>query len=860
MEAVRAGAVEYLGAACSPATALAVLAEPVGCWFEVAFGEPTLAQRLAWPALTAGRDLLLCAPTGSGKTLAAFLPIVDRLLQEPPTGSIRCVYVAPLKALGNDTRTTLRNHLEALGPFLPGGVAEIRVDLRTGDTSAHARRRLTLRPPAILLTTPESLAVLLSYPSAAEQFADLHWIVIDEVHAMAGNKRGADLALSLARLDSLAAGRVRYIGLSATCVPLVGAAQFLTGTGRPCAVARVDETAPLELVVEPLEDSGGFLARLLDRLEPELRTYRTTLIFTNTRGLAERLTWALGRRFPEWHEQIGIHHSALAAARRTAVERRMKEGQLRVVVSSTSLELGIDIGSVDHVVLVHPPGDVIRLLQRVGRAGHGPGRVRRGLILTATAAELLEAAVTGASARSGQCERLRTPAHPLDVLCQHLLGMAAQRAWSANEAFELVRRAFPYRELPGMDFDDCLHYLAGDRADGRPWLPARIRRSGDRFVICDESMARLLRRNLGTIVADEPRPVRLVTPAPGADGARARLLVGEVDEDFADRLQPGDRFLLDGRCLEYRRTRGRALLVDEVAGRPLVPRWAGGAWPLSVELAQRLYVLRIRAAEALRDGPTALAALLRQEYGLHEQATNALVAYFQQQECVSEIPDCGTCLIEVVVTDWGTEYYVHTPLNRAGNDAIGRVAVQRLRRQKSRSVTSIVADLGFFLWVGGAADLGADQWRELLAADSFEADLDTALAGSDTLAERFRRVAQTGLMVLRNPIGGRRRVGGDDWVERRLFAQLTATEPDFVLLRQARREIRAESCDAAAARDFVKELPRWNVRLRTLAGASPFAAAWTQQAIGPMETVEGPVEALQRLHAALTANGERDAG
>jgi ATP-dependent Lhr-like helicase len=860
MEAVP-GKVQFLATPPSEATALAVLGNLVHRWFGLRFGEPTPAQRLAWPTLQAGQNLLLCAPTGSGKTLAAFLPILDRLLSDPVAATVRCLYVTPLKALGNDLRANLESYLGDLQQGNSGVPTSLRIALRTSDTSAHVRRNLLAEPPDILATTPESLAILLSQPVAADLFTGLRWVIVDEVHALAPTKRGADLAVSLERLESLAVDPLQRVGLSATCAPLEEAARFLVGTGRSCTVAQVPETAPLHLTIEPLEETAGFLRALVDRLQSELTANHTTLIFTNTRALAERLTWALTRQFPARTEQIAVHHSSLAAARRQAVEQQLKQGRLRAVVSSTSLELGIDIGTVDGVVLVHPPGDVVRLLQRVGRSGHGPDRPRRGLVLTATPAELLEAAITGASSHDAQCEPMRLPAYPLDVLCQQLLGLAAQASWSAAEAFQLVRGAFPYRDLPREDLDRCLDYLSGRRADGQSWLPARLRWDGDRFAIRDERTARVLRRNIGTILAEEPRSVQQIThPAPTDIDGEKPVPVGQVEETFADRLQPGDRFLLDGRCLEFRRAAGQALLVAEVVGRPAVPRWGGEGWPLSTELAGRLFLLRIQAAEALRDGPDHLARLLRQDYGLGDPAVQTLSAYFQRQECVSEIPERATCLVETVATNFTTEYYVHTPLNRLANDALARIAVWRLAKQRGWVVTSMVADLGFMLAIPAETELTSEDLRVILSVQGFDSDLERAIADSITLRERFRRVALIGLMLLRNPLGGRRRVGGQDWAERRLFAQITTTEPDFILLRQARREVRESCCDATAARGFLAQMPHWTIRFRRLAEVSPFAATWTQAAAGPLGIVETPVEALRRLHATLTGQGEGDAG
>ncbi len=834
--------------------ALAALAPPVANWFRQHFAAPTTAQRLAWPAIASGRHLLLSAPTGAGKTLAAFLPILGRLLD--PAGnirgaSIRFLYVAPLKALCNDVFRSLTACLDGLAAFLPEGTTLPRLGVRTGDTPGPERQALRCDPPEILLTTPESLAVLLSQPSLLPVFAGLDWVVVDEVHALAPTKRGADLALSLERLSALASASLQRIGLSATAAPLSEAAHFLTGINRPCVIADVREESPLELRVMPLADGPAFMPDLLRRLMPELRACRSTLIFSNTRRLAERLAWALRQRLPEWDDQIAVHHSSVAASRRREVEGRFKQGQLRAVVCSTSLELGIDFGSVDLVVLVHPPGGVVRLLQRVGRAGHGPGRVRRGLVFTSSAAELLEAVVTSASGRSIQCEPLCVPAHPLDVLCQQLAGMAAAQTWTADEAFALVRQSYPYHDLSREDFDDALAYLHGVHRDGRPWLPPRLRGDAAGFSICNDRTARLLRRNFGTILAEERAIVMASNPfSRDREGSADQTEVGDVDQSFADRLQPGDRFLLDGRCLEFRRREGTSLVVDETPGRPATPRWGGDGLPLSTELARRLFLLRVQAAEALRDGPTALAELLRGEYGLMGDAATLLMTYFQRQESVSEIPGGEMLLIEEVSSDQGVDYYFHTPMNRKGNDALARVAVLRLARDGIRSA-AVVADLGFALQLFDPwADPPATA-RLLFVAEQFGADLDAALADGPALRQRFGQVALTGLMLLRNPLGRGRRVGGRDWGERRLFDQIKARDPDFLLLRRAEREVRADLCDGSAALRYVEEAARGPIRCRRLARPSPFAEGWTQAAEGPMDPVESPAEALRRLHAAL---------
>ncbi len=866
-----ADSIEFVEQTASAEAALAQLNSAISDWFRARFGSPTLAQRLTWPALAAGQNLLLSAPTGTGKTLAAFLPFLSRWFTDhspwrSASGSIYLLYVAPLKALNNDACRNLESHLADLAPYLPAETTIPRLAVRTGDTTNEERRSIRDCPPEILLTTPESLAVMLSQPNLLPLFANLSGIILDELHALIGTKRGADLAISLERINALNSTEIQRVGLSATATPLTESARFLVGVGRPCTIAKVDDETSFTMAVTPLAEGLRFFADLVRFLEPELHSCTSTLIFTNTRGLAERLSWALRQRMPTWTDAIAVHHSSLSADRRRDVERRFKNGELRTVVSSTSLELGIDIGSVDQVVLVHPPGDVVRLLQRLGRSGHGPGRVRRGLVLTSGPGELIEAAVTVASGRSSQCEPMRTARAPLDVLCQQLLGMACAGTCDAESIYELVRRAAPYRDLNRTDFDAALAYLFGLDHANETWLPARLAGAPESFTIRDQRNARLIRRNLGTIVEDERAPVLLrVEPDLSTDAMFPETrTIGQVDEPFAESLEPGDRFLLDGRCLEFRRRQGSNVVVDEVPGRPRVPRWGGDGLPLSPELATRLYLLRNRAAEALREGADALSHLLTHDYGLSSAAATILADYFLSQESVSEIPDPDTALIEIVPSDRCTTYYIHTPLNRIGNDALARILTHRLARDHFRDALAVAADLGLALVIQGdrfdasAAELPA-RLRALMAAEACEADLQAALADSPALRERFRRVAFTGLMLLRNPVGKRRRVGGPEWGAHQLFDRVRRHDPAFLLVRQAEREVRSDLCDATTARLYLEKLPTLALRCRWLSAASPFARAWTQPLEVATDPLVAPGEALQRLHAALMGERAADA-
>ncbi|HWE38122.1 MAG TPA: DEAD/DEAH box helicase, partial [Isosphaeraceae bacterium] len=450
------------------------LGGPVRTWFAAAFpAGPTPAQRLAWPAIAGGEHTLLVSPTGTGKTLAAFLAILDGLYRQHAAGTLarglRCVYVSPLRSLGYDIERNLGEPIEGIRKLLGVDASPVRIGVRTGDTSAYQRAKLRDDPPHLLITTPESLSLMLSQSAWAPAWKGVTHLVVDEVHALVPNKRGADLAVSLERLAAMAAADPVRVGLSATCRPPEPVARFLVGPGRSCRIleAPSSSTAP-EIDVESLirgdeaPHRGLTYRRLLRRLDRAMGKNRTTIVFANTRAFAEKLTHDLrAQRDPH---TIAAHHSALDAERRRDVESKLKAGELRAVVTSTSLELGVDIGEADLSVLVGLPGSASRCLQRVGRAGHRPGATTRGLLLAASPAELMGAAVTARAAIDGRIEPLRMVENPLDVLCQQLIGMACAGEWSADEAFALIRRAGPMATLSRHDFDACLDFLAGELA------------------------------------------------------------------------------------------------------------------------------------------------------------------------------------------------------------------------------------------------------------------------------------------------------------------------------------------------------------------------------------------------------------
>ena len=520
-------------------------------WFARNFQQPTPAQLAAWPKIEEGKNVLIISPTGTGKTLAAFLGVLNELALLHTAGELKegihAIYISPLRALSYDLEKNLAAPLRDIyGPKSP-----VRVGLRSGDTSSYARQQQFLSPPHILLTTPESLSILLSQERWLPALGSVRWIILDEVHSIAENKRGSHLSLSLERLEDLTGRPLQRIGLSATVAPVDQVAGFLVGASRPCEVLDVSAAKQIDLRVyspldkNPYPPSGYTGQRLIRELAKLVTANRTTLIFSNTRSGAEAATFWLHSALPELSGQIECHHASLDRDVRQEVEDRLKNGQLRAVVCSTSLELGIDIGSVDLVVMLSTPKGVSKALQRTGRAGHNMGSVSRGLLMATNMNDLVECCATALLARSRQLDGIRIPRAPLDVLAQHLVSMGCIRAWNRHEALSLVRRAYPYRDLSQADFDAVLDFLAGGGKSLRQQYTdtfGKIQLTGDEFRTREGRVQKDLLQNIGVIPSEGMVAVKL----------KSRTL-GHVEEIFVRNLQPGDVFIIAGRPVRLER-------------------------------------------------------------------------------------------------------------------------------------------------------------------------------------------------------------------------------------------------------------------------------------------------------------------
>jgi ATP-dependent Lhr-like helicase len=574
-------------------------------WFLGRFGSPTEPQEQGWPEILAGRTTLISAPTGSGKTLAAFLICIDRLVRKALEGALHnrteVLYVSPLKALGNDIQKNLDGPLsEILALAAERGflMPEIRTAVRTGDTLMKERRDMLKRPPHILVTTPESLYILLTANGSRAILHDVETVIVDEIHAVADDKRGAHLTLSLERLDLLA-NRPTRIGLSATQKPIEEIAHFLTGSGRPApAVVNIGHRRKLDLAVEVPPSELGPVAsnemwgEIYDRIAELALQHRSTLVFVNTRRLAERVALHLGERIGE--ELVAAHHGSLARKLRLNAERKLKNGEIRLLVATASLELGIDIGNIDLVCQINSPRAIAVALQRVGRAGHWRGAVPKGRLFVTTRDDLVECAAAVRAIKQGDLDRIQIPAAPLDILAQQIVAMCSCEDWDEDALFECVRRAYPYGELRREDYDRILEMLAQGIAAKRGRYGAYLFRDMVNRRLRGRRGARLAAITSGGAIPD----TALFTVVAQPD----EIVVGTVDEDFAVESNAGDIMLLGNTSWRIRRIEsnsGRLLVEDAHGAPPNIPFWRGEAPARTDELSHHVAELRERVSALL---------------------------------------------------------------------------------------------------------------------------------------------------------------------------------------------------------------------------------------------------------------------
>src|SRR6184192_490037 len=607
-------------------------------WFEQTFGSPTEPQTRGWPAIQSGRHVLISAPTGSGKTLAAFLASLDALFRQGAEGDLpdetQVVYVSPLKALSNDIRKNLQEPLAGIRALLGqtnGREIDVRAEVRTGDTSAAQRQALIKKPPHILVTTPESLYLLLTSDSGRGMLSSVRTVIVDEIHAVVDDRRGAHLALSIERLAALTKRPLQRIGLSATQKPIDEVARFLVGTcavddaGNPdCEIIDIGHRRELDLAIEipksPLEAvmSNEIWEEIYRRLAELIQAHQTTLVFVNTRRMAERVTHHLSELLGA--DAVTSHHGSLSAKLRLDAEDRLKRGELKALVATASLELGIDIGSVDLVCQLGATRSIASLLQRVGRAEHKHGGLPKGRIFPLSRDELVECAALLHCVRRGELDCLVIPEKPLDVLAQQIVAGASAEDWDENQFFNLVRSAWPYRNLTRDEFGSVVEMLAEGFSTKRGRRSALIHHDAVNHRLRGRRGARLVALTSGGAIPDNADYRVVLDPS--------ETFLGTVNEDFAVESLAGDVFQLGNASWRILRINSGVVRVEDAKGQPPgIPFWLGEAPARTPELSQAVSDFRMEIENRLDDGQNPI-GWLAEEMRLPATAAEQLADYF----------------------------------------------------------------------------------------------------------------------------------------------------------------------------------------------------------------------------------------
>ena len=822
----------------------------VEAWFSQAFGAPTPCQSRAWQAIAAGEHVLVAAPTGSGKTLAAFLAALDALVREGLNGPLpnetRIVYISPLKALSNDIQRNLEAPLAGIAEALAArgeSAVSLRTAVRTGDTPVTARTLMRKTPPHVLVTTPESLYVLLTSESGREMLGDVRMVIVDEIHALAGNKRGAHLALTLARLAALTPTPPQRVGLSATQRPLPDIARFLVGTGAECRIVDEGHMRERELAIElppaPLEAvlAGESAADIYNRMAELIQQHRTTLVFVNTRRLAERVAKALTDRLGE--DAVTSHHGSMARERRLAAEQRLKNGELKALVATASLELGIDIGEVDLVCQLGSTRTLSMFLQRVGRSGHAIGAVAKGRLFPQTRDELVECAALLDMTRRGELDRIDVIGPALDVLTQQIVAEVASRDWPLDALFDLMRRASPYAELPRESFDAVIQMLAEGYSFAQGRRGAWLHLDAVNGIVRPRRGARLTALTCGGAIPDTADYDVIAEPQ--------GHIVGTVNEDFAIESLPGNVFQLGNTAWRVLKVESSALRVADAAGQPPnMPFWFGEAPARSEEMSCAVSRLRdefARRIDAAGEDPRAATERwLSAEIGVGAAAAQQLYDYLLAgYRSLAAMPTRERLVLERFFDDsGGMQLVIHSPLGARLNRAWGLALRKRFCRHFNFELQAAAVEDAIVISLGAVHSFPLeDVWRYLKSANVRDV-LTQALLDAPMFGIRWRWVAACALAIMRFRNGKKTpprllRMQAEDLVSLVFPDQLACAEnlrgrreiPTHPLVQQAIGDCLHDAMDVVGLEQLLARMEAGELALvcRDQVEPSPFAQA-----------------------------------
>ncbi len=789
-------------------------------WFARKGWQVHAHQREMVTAIENGRSALLVAPTGTGKTLAGFLPGLIRHIRAPERRGLKTLYISPLKALAVDIARNLETPIREMK-------LDLRAETRTGDTPPAKRQRQRQNPPEILMTTPESLELMLTWPEAAEIFGGLDCIILDELHALAGNKRGDLLALSLARLRRLAPA-AKTIGLSATVANPDRLTGWLDPVPEKVEVIRAARTTEPEIRVLEKEGhlpwAGHSAAYAVEDIFRLIAGNRTTLVFVNTRAQAEILFQSLWR-INEETLPIGLHHGSLAAEQRRKVEAHMANGQLRAVVATSSLDLGIDWADIDLVIQVGAPKGTARLLQRIGRSGHRFDQISRAVLVPANRFEVFECLAAIADIRSGELDDPEDIPGGLDVLAQHVVGMAMSDPFSAGDLYTEVREAWPYRELTRQEFDDVLDFVTtGGYALKAYERYHKLALGRDGFYrIAHRQVALQWRLNVGTIVESQTLTLKL----------RGGGKLGKIEEYFIQSLVPGDTFIFAGQILEFTGMKGTmtAEAVRATATEPKVPAYAGGRLPLTTNLAER-----IRVMIADKSGWDAYPETVRQ--------------WLSIQDWKSDLPGKDHLLVESFPRGGKQFLVIYGFEGRNAHQTLGMLLTRRMERAGLRPVGFVASDYALAVWSLEKVDHG--QVNSLLSPDLLGDDLEEWMQESTMMKRSFRTVATiAGLLEKRQPGAektGRQMTMNSDLI----YDVLIRHQPDHLLIRATREDAARGLTDIRRLSDLLARF-EGHIAFQQLERVSPMAMPMMLEVGRESVTASAVEDSLAELEAELIA-------
>ncbi|WP_273824169.1 DEAD/DEAH box helicase [Pseudomonas asplenii] len=830
--------------------ALAGFHPAVSAWFRHTFPDVTAAQARAWPLIGQRRSTLIAAPTGSGKTLTAFLAVIDELVRQGLAqggklpAETRVVYVSPLKALSNDIRINLQEPLAGITAELERqGLPPLRIDtaVRTGDTPDRERVQMRKSAPHILVTTPESLYVLLGSESGRRMLASTRTVIVDEIHAIAASKRGSHLALSLERLQALCGEPLLRIGLSATQKPIDAVSRFLVGNRRPCEIIDIGHARPRDLALEvtrvPLSAvmANDVWEQVYDRLAELAREHRTTLVFVNTRRLAERLTRHLSERLGQ--QAVAAHHGSLAKEHRLEAEQRLKRGELQVLVATASLELGIDIGEVELVCQIGSPGSISAFVQRVGRSGHQVGGTPKGRLFPTSRDDLLECAALLDCVRRGELDVLLIPRAPLDVLAQQIVAEVSCQQWQEAALLAMIRRASPYVELDEQTYQALLQMLAEGFNSRQGLRSAYLHRDSVARTLRGRRGAQLTALTSGGTIPDNADYAVLLEPQ--------GLNIGTVNEDFAVESIAGDVFQLGNHSYRILRVETGRVRVEDAQGQPpSIPFWLGEAPGRSNELSFAVARLRSQLDELLGATPGNLRPSLDwlcNELGLDLASAEQIVEYLARaRQALGALPSQDTLLMERFFDEsGGTQLVIHSPFGSRVNRAWGLALRKRFCRTFNFELQAAASEDAIVLSLSTSHSFALEEVWRYLRSQSAEQILVQALLDAPLFGVRWRWNAGVALALPRF-VGGRKvppqiqRMKGEDLTACVFPDQIACLEnlagereiPDHPLVRQTLDDCLHEAMDSEGWLALLRRMEAGDIRLiaRDLPAPSPLAA------------------------------------